>query len=298
MQRSESAMTVSFDLDRFSRTLAQAAPDAVIYADAGGLIRFWNNAAERVFGFSEAEALGQSLDIIIPEHLRARHWNGYAETMRTGKTRYGSGDLLAVPALRKGGVRVSVEFTVLPVRDEHGSIVGVAAILRDVTKRFDEIKAFRKRLVRLDTNMTALRAVRDVRAAFSWTIELIESFHAANPDHRIGPFAWARAHVWCEASQVRDVSDHSRLHEAFSFTWRGIGWLPLPVVHGFITVRPNGQLTRLTLDGQYVPPYGILGHLFDVVLGRRLAQLALDRMANDMASYVERREEQMRADHI
>jgi hypothetical protein len=218
--------------------------------------------------------------------------------MRTGKTRYGSGDLLAVPALRKGGVRVSVEFTVLPVRDEHGSIVGVAAILRDVTKRFDEIKAFRKRLVRLDTNMTALRAVRDVRAAFSWTIELIESFHAANPDHRIGPFAWARAHVWCEASQVRDVSDHSRLHEAFSFTWRGIGWLPLPVVHGFITVRPNGQLTRLTLDGQYVPPYGILGHLFDVVLGRRLAQLALDRMANDMASYVERREEQMRADHI
>ncbi|HEY5085819.1 MAG TPA: PAS domain S-box protein, partial [Gemmatimonadaceae bacterium] len=93
-------MTTSLDLDRFSRTLVRDAPDAVIYADAGGVIRFWNSAAERIFGFSEAEALGQSLDLIIPENLRARHWNGYAETMRTGKTRYGAGDLLAVPAQR------------------------------------------------------------------------------------------------------------------------------------------------------------------------------------------------------
>lgn len=287
-------MTTSLDLDRFSRTLVRDAPDAVIYADAGGVIRFWNSAAERIFGFSEAEALGQSLDLIIPENLRARHWNGYAETMRTGKTRYGAGDLLAVPAQRKDGARISVEFTILPVRDEQDNVIAIAAILRDVTKRFREINAFRKRLVRLDTNMTPLHAVRDVHCAFSLTIELIESFYAANPDHRIGPFGWARVHVSCEASRVRDVSDHSRLHEAFSFTCRWRGWLPLPVVHGFITVRPNGQLTRLTLDGQYIPPSGIAGRVLDAVLVRRVAQLAMQRLADEMASFVEQGYERAR----
>jgi PAS domain S-box-containing protein len=287
-------MNVRFQLDRFARALIDDAPDAVIYADAGGLIRFWNSAAERVFGFSEAEVLGRSLDIIIPENLRARHWNGYAETMRTGKTRYDAGDLLAVPAQRKDGARISVEFTILPVRDEQGSLIGIAAILRDVTKRFREINAFRKRLVHLDTNMTPLHVVRDVHCAFSLTIKLVESFHAVNLDHRIGPFGWARVHVSYDASQVHDVSDHSRRHEAFSFTWRGRGWLPLPVVHGFITVRPNGQLTRLTLDGQYVPPLGIAGRVFDAVLGRRVGQLAMQRLTDEMASFVERGYERAR----
>ncbi|HKT19838.1 MAG TPA: PAS domain S-box protein, partial [Stellaceae bacterium] len=114
------------------------------YADADGLIRFWNKGAVRIFGFSTAEALGQSLDIIIPENLRKRHWDGYAETMRTGKTRYGDGDILAVPALRKDGTRVSIEFTILPFHDRAGRMVGIAAILRDVTKRFEELKALRK----------------------------------------------------------------------------------------------------------------------------------------------------------
>jgi PAS domain S-box-containing protein len=280
-------MNVRFDPDRFSRTLVRDAPDAVIYADASGLIQFWNSAAERIFGFSEAEALGRSLDIIVPENLRARHWNGYAETMRTGMTRYGAGDLLAVPAQRKDGQRISVEFTILPVRDELGNMIGVAAILRDVTNRFREIAGYRRQLVRLDVNMSALHAVRDVRCPFSLTIELIESFHAANPDHRIGPFGWARAHVLCEASRVSDVSDRSRLHEAFSFTWRGTGWVPLPVVHGFITVRPQGQLTRLTFDGQYTPPLGIGGRVFDAVLGRRVAQRSIQRLLSEMASFVE-----------
>lgn len=139
-------MNLSFDLDRFSRTLLCDAPDAVIYADAQGLIRFWNHGAERIFGFSESEALGKSLEIIIPENLRERHWNGYDETMRTGKTRYGAGDLLAVPALRKDGTRISVEFTVLPFHDEDGSMVGIGAIVRDVSKRFEEMKTLRKRL--------------------------------------------------------------------------------------------------------------------------------------------------------
>jgi PAS domain S-box-containing protein len=139
-------MSADFDSDRFCRTLAREAPDAVIYADGKGMIRFWNAGAERIFGFSEDEAAGKSLDIIIPENLRARHWAGFDETMRTGKTRYGAGDILAVPALRKDGTRISVEFTVLPFHDEAGHMVGIAAILRDVTKRFEEMKALRRQL--------------------------------------------------------------------------------------------------------------------------------------------------------
>jgi PAS domain S-box-containing protein len=134
------------DIDRFYRTLVREAPDAIVYADAQGRIAFWNKGAERIFGFSEAEAVGSFLDIIIPENLREPHWNGYAETVRTGKTRYGAGDILAVPALRKDGTRVSIEFTILPFHDRTGRILGIAAILRDVTKRFEEMKALRKEL--------------------------------------------------------------------------------------------------------------------------------------------------------
>lgn len=132
------------DVDRFYRTLAREAPDAIVYADAAGLIAFWNKGAERIFGFSETEAVGKSLDIIIPENLLKRHWDGFGETVRTGKTRYGTGDVLAVPALRKGGARISIEFTILPFSDRAGRILGIAAILRDVTKRFEEMKALRK----------------------------------------------------------------------------------------------------------------------------------------------------------
>jgi len=135
---------MTIDPDRFSRTLAREAADAIVYADTKGVIGFWNKGAERIFGFSEAEALGQTLDIIVPENLRPRHWAGYAETMRTGKTRYGAGDLLAVPALHRDGRRISVEFTVLLIHDEHGAITGIAAILRDVTQRFEEMKRLRQ----------------------------------------------------------------------------------------------------------------------------------------------------------
>ena len=136
---------MSLDLDWFSRMVVREAPDAIIYADANGLIGFWNKGAERIFGFSEADALGQSLDIIIPKNLRERHWSGYNETMRTGQTRYGAGDILAVPALRKDGTRISVEFTILPLCDEADRMIGIAAFLRDVTRRFAELKALRKK---------------------------------------------------------------------------------------------------------------------------------------------------------
>jgi len=131
------------DIDRFYRTLVRDTADAIIYADAEGVIGFWNTAAERIFGFSAAEAIGKPLDLIIPESLRQRHWNGYRATVRSGKSRYGAGDVLAVPALRKDGTRISVEFTILPFHDRTGRTLGMAATLRDVTKRFDEMKALR-----------------------------------------------------------------------------------------------------------------------------------------------------------
>ena len=136
---------MGFDPEHFASVLASSMADAVIYADAEGLIRFWNKGAERIFGFDAAEALGRSLDIIIPESLRGRHWAGYEKTMRTGETRYGAGDLLTVPALRRDGARLSVEFTILPFHDDAGRMIGIAAVMRDVTARFEEMKALRRR---------------------------------------------------------------------------------------------------------------------------------------------------------
>ncbi len=129
--------------------LATDCPDAVIYADRDGKIRFWNRAASRIFGFADTEALGQSLDLIVPEPLRARHWEGYDRVMAGGASRYGDGDLLAVPATRQDGARISIEFTILPVHDEAGAMTGIAAFLRDVTARFEELRALRRELAAL-----------------------------------------------------------------------------------------------------------------------------------------------------
>jgi PAS domain S-box-containing protein len=139
-------MTLPIDIDRFCLTIIREAPDAIIFADAEGVIRFWNRGAQRIFGFAETEALGQSLDLIIPDNLRARHWEGFSATMRSGSTRYGSGEILAVPALRKDGRRISIEFTILPFRDDHARIIGIAAMLRDVTTRFEQMRALRRQL--------------------------------------------------------------------------------------------------------------------------------------------------------
>jgi len=110
------------------------------------VIRRWNRGATRIFGFAKAEALGRSLDIIIPENLRERHWQGYRATMRTGQTRYGDGQILSVPAVRMDGTRISVEFTIVPFTDDSGRMVGIAAIMRDTTARFEELRTLRRQL--------------------------------------------------------------------------------------------------------------------------------------------------------
>lgn len=120
--------------------------DAIVAADREGVIRFWNPGAERIFGYSSSEAVGQSLDIIIPERLRERHWDGYRHVIEGGESRYGQGDILAVPGITKDGSGVSLEFTIVPLRDRSGRLTGLAAIMRDVTKRFEEVRALKRKL--------------------------------------------------------------------------------------------------------------------------------------------------------
>ena len=127
-------------------SILASAGDAIIAADREGVIRVWNAGAERIFGYGPDEAVGASLELIIPEHLRAAHWAGWRAVVSTGRSRYGGGDLLSVPGIRKDGRRISVEFTIVPLKDETGRMVGMAALMRDVTKRFEEIKALRRQL--------------------------------------------------------------------------------------------------------------------------------------------------------
>jgi PAS domain S-box-containing protein len=128
-----------------AHAILAGAADAVVATDRDGNIRHWNPGAARIFGHDADEAIGRSLDLIIPERLRAAHWEGWRRVMETGESRYGQGDLLSVPGLRKDGQRISVEFTILTLKDE-GGIIGMVALLRDVTKRFEEMKALRRKL--------------------------------------------------------------------------------------------------------------------------------------------------------
>ena len=134
------------ELDRLGRAVLGAASEAIVAVDREGVVRFWNPGAERLFGFAAAEAVGRPVDIIIPEPQRARHWAGFRRVMETGESRYGQGDLLAVPGLRQDGSRVSLEFTIVPLRDKTGRMEGMAAVLRDVTRRFEETRALRREL--------------------------------------------------------------------------------------------------------------------------------------------------------
>ena len=126
--------------------LLASASDAIIATDREGRITFWNPGAERIFGFTAEEAVGQSLDLIIPENLRARHWSGFRHTMQTGTSRYGHGDLLSVPGLTRDGRRISVEFTIVLLRGEGQDVNGTVAVMRDVTKRFEELRELKRRL--------------------------------------------------------------------------------------------------------------------------------------------------------
>jgi PAS domain S-box-containing protein len=151
-------MTVTARVDdEVLRDLVVNAGDAVIVADPNGRIAFWNGRAEEIFGHSSDAAVGEMLDLIIPDKLRERHWDGYRRTMATGETKYG-GRTLAVPALRADGTRISIEFTVALLRDAAGGVGAIAAIIRDVTERFEHERALRRRLDELERELEALRS--------------------------------------------------------------------------------------------------------------------------------------------
>lgn len=136
--------------EELHRRIVGDAPDAIVFADSAGLIRLWNAGAEAVFGYAAGEALGQSLDLIIPEKQRARHWEGYRRVMETGVSRYGARDRLSVPALRKDGARLSIEFCIVLVRGGDGRPAGIAAILRDVTESWNRERALQARIRELE----------------------------------------------------------------------------------------------------------------------------------------------------
>jgi PAS domain S-box-containing protein len=141
------------DFDRLAEAVLSTRADAIVAADREGIIRFWNPGAERMFGHPASEAVGRSLDLIIPQRLRQRHWEGYRRTMETGKSRYGEGEVLSVPAVRRDGSTLSVEFTIVALRDG-SELTGLAAIMRDVTARFNEMRALRRSLAEISPGET------------------------------------------------------------------------------------------------------------------------------------------------
>ena len=138
-------MKTSIDLHQ----LVECVGDAIIVADVHEKIVLWNPAATRIFGYSEQEALGHTLDLIVPERQRQKHNEGYSHSMETGTTRYGT-SLLKVPAKHKDGSMLSIAFTVGMLFDDAGKANGVVAIIRDETARFAEERALKKRLSDLE----------------------------------------------------------------------------------------------------------------------------------------------------
>ncbi|OPL16477.1 MAG: histidine kinase [delta proteobacterium ML8_D] len=132
--------------------IVENSQDAILFADEDGNIDLWNSGAEAIFGYKAEEIQGKNLDLIIPEKLRQRHWEGYQRVMKSGETRYGK-ELLKVPALRKDGSRISVEFTIILIRDGRNKIIGAAAIIRDVTERWNQEKKLKERLSFLEKNI-------------------------------------------------------------------------------------------------------------------------------------------------
>lgn len=134
--------------------LVEAVGDAIVVSDASGAITLWNPAAVRMFGFSEQEALGQSLDLIIPQRQQQRHWDGYHKTMQTGITRYGN-DVLRVPAVHKDGHTLSIAFTVALLHGADKQVSAIVAVIRDETSRFAEERGLKKRITELETQLAA-----------------------------------------------------------------------------------------------------------------------------------------------
>jgi len=138
------------DTEMIYQQIIENSQDAILFADRDGIIELWNSGAEAIFGYKKEEVQGKSLDLIVPEKLRQRHWEGYHTVMKTGKSRYGK-ELLKVPAIRKDGTSISVEFTIMLVRNLRNEIIGTAAIIRDVTERWKQEKELKQKIKLLES---------------------------------------------------------------------------------------------------------------------------------------------------
>jgi PAS domain S-box-containing protein len=138
------------DTEMIYRQIIENSQDAILFADRDGIIDLWNSGAEAIFGYTKEEVRGKSLDLIVPEKLRQRHWDGYQKVMKTGESRYGK-ELLKVPAIRKDGTSISVEFTIVLVRNQRNEIMGTAAIIRDATERWKHEKELKQKIKLLES---------------------------------------------------------------------------------------------------------------------------------------------------
>lgn len=145
----EKEHAIMFNFEETAARLFAETHEAIIYASRDGIIQLWNGGAEEMFGWPTGEAIGQPLDIIVPEKHRKPHWTGWDRVMETGETKYGS-EPLKVPGLRKDGSTISLEFSITILKDDAGQIEGVAAFLRDVTADWEERKALKQRLRELE----------------------------------------------------------------------------------------------------------------------------------------------------
>ena len=133
------------DMSSLAEAILEQIADAVIFADDTGMIMRWNQAAAALFGYSAAEALGQKLDLIIPEHLRAAHWRGFEAAMTHGVMKL-QGRPTLTRATHQTGRRLYVEMTFALVQGQAGGAArGAVAVARDVTERMEQQRADARR---------------------------------------------------------------------------------------------------------------------------------------------------------
>jgi PAS domain S-box-containing protein len=147
-------MEKAIDLALF-RAIAEQAPDAIIFVDTKGVVRFWNESAKAVFGYSADEALGRSLDLIIPERLRRAHWDAFQRAIEIGQTKLGR-QAFATRAVHKDENRLYVELSFAVVKDMAGTVAGALGIARDITSRYVSDSALRERLSELEQKLKEL----------------------------------------------------------------------------------------------------------------------------------------------
>lgn len=135
--------------------------------------------------------------------------------------------------------------------------------------------------------MTRVQAKREAPCPFGIAVELIERFHL-NTGHRFGPFSLLQVHVECSLAETRDYTDPARIHEALVLQWRTHGFFPIPKLRALITVRPHGLSTEIRIDGSYVPPFGIVGRILDVLIGRYIARRTIERLLDAIYLFIER----------